>query len=546
MATINIPTVELVSTLRAAPVNGPTNSQDYNDSWTESLADLASLSGFINDTLLPMLNGLISTIQPVQVATPHGIEGRYIFSDTSDLTPVFFDGLTNQSLSVSDSLRILNGIISAVQTTVANLNVEVTALQTQLAATNQNDIAQALQNFAASLSNLSVQTVNNTQTIINNTIALKTNGVNNPVQNQLNLVAGANITLTPSGGTVTIAATGGGGGGTPGGVTTNIQVNSSGTFYGDNTFTWDHVTGSLFALGTAVGAVVLAVGTSQLDYINIDGGTAILSAREPGATASVVADNGVAIATNTGSISIGGPGGVTGITLRGFSSGLCVIGPASVAGTPNRINLPTTTGTSGQVLTTDGANPQQTSWTNAGAVSSVFTRVGAVVAVSGDYTVAQVTGAAPLASPTFTGTPAAPTAAVGTNTTQIATTAFVAAANKRSIQFVIDGGGSVPTTGAWGQISIPFACTITAWTITADASGSAVIDVLRSTYAGFPTTSSIAGTDKPTLSSAQKNTDSTLTGWGSTAIAIGDELQLNLNSVTTCKRLNLTITVTVP
>ena len=34
---------------------------------------------------------------------------------------------------------------------------------------------------------------------------------------------------------------------------------------------------------------------------------------------------------------------------------------------------------------------------------------------------------APLNSPTFTGTPAAPTAAVGTNTTQLATTAFVVA-----------------------------------------------------------------------------------------------------------------------
>ena len=36
---------------------------------------------------------------------------------------------------------------------------------------------------------------------------------------------------------------------------------------------------------------------------------------------------------------------------------------------------------------------------------------------------------AKLASPTFTGTPAAPTAAVGTNTTQLATTAFVQASN---------------------------------------------------------------------------------------------------------------------
>jgi hypothetical protein len=39
-----------------------------------------------------------------------------------------------------------------------------------------------------------------------------------------------------------------------------------------------------------------------------------------------------------------------------------------------------------------------------GAVTSVFTRTGAVTAQSGDYTVAEVTGAAPTASPTFTGT----------------------------------------------------------------------------------------------------------------------------------------------
>jgi hypothetical protein len=43
-----------------------------------------------------------------------------------------------------------------------------------------------------------------------------------------------------------------------------------------------------------------------------------------------------------------------------------------------------------------------------GAVSSVFGRTGTVVAVSGDYTVGQVTGAAPIASPTFTGTPVVP------------------------------------------------------------------------------------------------------------------------------------------
>ena len=39
-----------------------------------------------------------------------------------------------------------------------------------------------------------------------------------------------------------------------------------------------------------------------------------------------------------------------------------------------------------------------------------------------------LSGVAPLASPSFTGTPTAPTAASGTNTTQIATTEFVQSA----------------------------------------------------------------------------------------------------------------------
>ena len=70
-------------------------------------------------------------------------------------------------------------------------------------------------------------------------------------------------------------------------------------------------------------------------------------------------------------------------------------------------------------------------------VLSVFGRTGAVTAQSGDYGVAQVTGAAPLASPTFSGVPAAPTASLGTNTTQIATTAFVLA-NSGAMVFIAE------------------------------------------------------------------------------------------------------------
>jgi hypothetical protein len=72
------------------------------------------------------------------------------------------------------------------------------------------------------------------------------------------------------------------------------------------------------------------------------------------------------------------------------------------------------------------------------AITSVFGRTGVIVPQSGDYSVAQVTGAAPLASPALTGNPTAPTQTPGDNSTKLATTAFVAAvaavANAISLQ----------------------------------------------------------------------------------------------------------------
>ncbi len=70
--------------------------------------------------------------------------------------------------------------------------------------------------------------------------------------------------------------------------------------------------------------------------------------------------------------------------------------------------------------------------------ASTFDLTAAALTVLDDSTVAAMLvtmGGAPLASPTFTGTPAAPTASGGTNTTQIATTAFVTSA-------VAAGGGA--------------------------------------------------------------------------------------------------------
>lgn len=111
-----------------------------------------------------------------------------------------------------------------------------------------------------------------------------------------------------------------------------------------------------------------------------------------------------------------------------------------------------------------------------------------------------------------------------------------------TLTFIIDGGGSAITTGQKGHIDIPFACTITGWTILADQSGSIVVDVWKDTYANFPPTvaDTIAGSEKPTLSAVQKNQDLTLTTW-TTSVAAGDILAINVDSVSTVTRVTLSI-----
>jgi hypothetical protein len=79
-------------------------------------------------------------------------------------------------------------------------------------------------------------------------------------------------------------------------------------------------------------------------------------------------------------------------------------------------------------------------------------------------------------------------------------------------------------------------------TLLADQSGSIVVDVQTCAYSGFPTTSSIAASDLPTLSSAQKSQDSTLTGW-STSLTAGNIIAFKVNSATTVTRVTISLEV---
>lgn len=155
MSSLALNTVELTSTLRTAPLNGAPSSSDYNSSQRENLVDLASIVDFINNQILPLVNALPATaLQPLQ--DPIGIEGRSIWADTSDQGILFFDSLSSNPLTVADSLRVLNGVLTTMGQQLVDLGIEVASLQARLASTNQNDIALALQNLSSSLNQLTV------------------------------------------------------------------------------------------------------------------------------------------------------------------------------------------------------------------------------------------------------------------------------------------------------------------------------------------------------------------------------------------------------
>lgn len=117
-----------------------------------------------------------------------------------------------------------------------------------------------------------------------------------------------------------------------------------------------------------------------------------------------------------------------------------------------------------------------------------------------------------------------------------------AASTERDLEVVLDGVGSQLTLGVHGDVRIDFACVIEGWTVLADQVGSISIDIWKKAYAGFPPTvaNTITASAKPTLSSTDHNTSTTLTGW-TTAIAAGDTLRFNVDSVSTITRVTLVL-----
>lgn len=114
-----------------------------------------------------------------------------------------------------------------------------------------------------------------------------------------------------------------------------------------------------------------------------------------------------------------------------------------------------------------------------------------------------------------------------------------------NLTLIIGNGVTAVETGIQGDLHVDFPCTITQVTLLADQSGSIVVDIWKDSYANFPATDadSITASAVPTISSATKSQDSTLTGW-TTSVSAGDHLRFNVDSVTSITRLTIALRVT--
>jgi hypothetical protein len=114
-----------------------------------------------------------------------------------------------------------------------------------------------------------------------------------------------------------------------------------------------------------------------------------------------------------------------------------------------------------------------------------------------------------------------------------------------ALTFIVNGNGSEISTGVVGDLSVPYACTITGVRALADQVGSIVVDVWKDGIANYPPTNSdsITASAPITISSDDVSEDLVLTGWV-TSISAGDILRFNVDSCSTITRCTLSIGVT--
>lgn len=222
------------------------------------------------------------------------------------------------------------------------------------------------------------------------------------------------------------------------GTTANtLSVNTGGT---TKTITIDNVANATKASQDSAGNVInttyikgLSVNGKVITYTKGDGTTATITTQDTTYGAGAGLSLSGTTFTNSGvrSVKAGTSANQLSVDTNGTTSTITIDNVANATKASSADKL-----TTARTFTLDGDLSGSVSFDGSENVTLTAT----VADDSHNHTIANIdnlqttlNAKAPLASPTFTGTPKAPTAAVGTNTTQIATTAFVQAAMNKAV-----------------------------------------------------------------------------------------------------------------
>lgn len=235
---------------------------------------------------------------------------------------------------------------------------------------------------------------------------------------------------------------------------------------------------------------------------------------------------------------VAGNGPVTALSLRRipyFS--------ADITGTPDNTTFLRGDG-SWQTVTTNGITTINTS----GLISG-----GPISAPSGTITTSMATGK--LVGRFSDNAGVMEEISIGTGITLDTLTGTISASSTTLTQVIgltVDGSGGTITVGPKSYMKVPFACTITGWTVialVATPTQAIQFDVWRAAGA-LPTSAAQslintgAGGVKPRLTASQQLANSTNVNFWSTSLAAGDYLQFRVDSCTLVSWAVLQITVT--